>query len=121
MAVAGETLTVAAGGELRAIDCRTNRVVSRLSLESAPRWDVERVGSGLVLWTVPVVAATEPPPRQGVLRLIPRDGRRVPDDRGRLVFPHFGPRGAVRVRGAEVVVAAAGEVRGYRGAKRDTK
>jgi outer membrane protein assembly factor BamB len=120
IALDGDTLYVATEGELRAIDCRQNRVTARLKLEPAPAWRAEPAAGGLLLWAAPVVSALAPPPRGGRLLTV----RCKPELRGDGLWPagsNFGPRGAVRVVGNEVVVALDGEIRGYRGASREAK
>jgi hypothetical protein len=120
MALDGDTLYVATEGELRAIDCRQNRVTARLKLEPAPAWGAEPAAGGLLLWTAPVVSAVAPPPRGGRLLAV----RGKPGLRGDSLWPagsNFGPHGAVRVVGNEVLVALDGEIRAYRGASREAK
>ena len=57
----GERLTVAADGELKAIDCHSGRLLSRRKLEPAERWRVESAGDGLLLWTPPAASSREAP------------------------------------------------------------
>ncbi len=113
-ALDGDTLTVADRDELRMIDCRTGQVVQRTGLEPAPAWRVERTSGGLVLWTVPRVSATEPPPRAGQVVVLPGSHEGLMGSR--LKFERFGPRGQVVLVRNGVVVVTGEDVRSYRGA-----
>ena len=103
---------MADGGQLRVIDCRSGRVVSRAGLEPAGAWKTERTPAGLLFWTVPRVSATEPPPRAGRLVVMPH-GDGGPSGPS-FTFERFGARGRVALVPDGVLVVTGEDVRLYR-------
>ncbi|HEY1375991.1 MAG TPA: PQQ-binding-like beta-propeller repeat protein, partial [Gemmataceae bacterium] len=120
MALDDDMLYVADGGELRTIDCRHDQVVRRQKLEPAARWRVELADGGLLLWSAPVVSPFEPPVPGRVSIIDLSEPERQRGDASLALGPTAGLRD-VRIHGNQVTIVAAGEVRGYRGAKREVK
>jgi outer membrane protein assembly factor BamB len=124
VAADGNLLFVATDGELRTIDFQQDRVIARRKLATTGRLYVEPVADGLLLWTMPAASPTEPPVRAGSLVFV----NRSEPERQRADFSSLalglGPGNClrdVRIVGDQVLVTSAGEIRGYRGAKREVK
>ncbi len=126
LALEGGVLHVATGGELRTFDGRLNRIVERQRLPKSAHWRIEAEADGLLIWTVPVVSATEPPPKSGHVLLVDRsepERQRGFDSKSSLALG-LGSDDvlrSVRIVGNEVVVVSDGQIRGFRGAKREVK
>jgi outer membrane protein assembly factor BamB len=123
MAIDRERLTVVADGELKSIDCRDGHVLSGRTLESADGWRVESAGDGLLVWTVSAAFPTEAP-RPGQVFVTAKSESERQRGNELSLSPGLGPKNAlrtVRVVGDQVVIVTDGEVRGYRGAKREGK